>query len=172
MRARKTVGRTGSCGNSSNDTSRYKTFARNFIRKYKINVTSKYYSSWRRRVLSEQWGYSRPPRTTLSLFTPSYIFNFDESGLNYRCLSSYDRSASRDHRETASTSSKNRVTMALCVNADGSVKMKPLVIGTAKQHRCLPRNLSVPIYVDGIKKIFQSEKVFLSRFFNCPSHVF
>lgn len=61
------------------------------------------------------------------------ICNMDETGLCYRMSPSKTLAT---HQRKGAKKSKERVTLALCSNADGSDKMPPLVIGKSKNPRC------------------------------------
>jgi hypothetical protein len=64
------------------------------------------------------------------------VFNMDETGLNWRRTP--DRTLAT--AATAGTKrSKDRITVALTVNADGSEKLDPWVIGRSKNPRCFKR---------------------------------
>ena len=43
---------------------------------------------------------------------------------------------------------KQRITVALCANADGSHKLKPLVIGKSARPRCFPKTFDVQSVVN------------------------
>ncbi|UYV71339.1 TIGD4 [Cordylochernes scorpioides] len=63
------------------------------------------------------------------------IFNADETGLFWRLLP--DKTLHfKGETCTGGKASKERITILLCCNMDGSEKMQPLVIGKAKQPRC------------------------------------
>lgn len=62
-------------------------------------------------------------------------------GLFYRCLPnrSYGvdkRDARQNRRGTKAMKAKDRLTLVLCVNATGTIKIPPLLIGTAKKPHC------------------------------------
>ena len=69
----------------------------------------------------------------LSGISPHDIYNFDETGNNYRSLTI--RTLGSQPRQGLKIA-KDRVTVALCTNATGTHKLKPLVIGSAKRPRC------------------------------------
>ena len=71
-------------------------------------------------------------------YKPENIFNMDETGLLYRCLpnrsyvlkSDDERQIERGKKEMTA---KERLTLALCLNAKGTCKISPLLVGTSKQ---------------------------------------
>ena len=79
-----------------------------------------------------------------SSFAPCDIYNMDETGLFYR-LTPNSTLATGAVRGTKK--SKNRLTIALCANSDGSHKCKPLVIGKSKKPRCFARHFDPSVYV-------------------------
>ena len=92
-------------------------------------------------------------RTELAQYSINNIFNMDETGLFYRAIPnrSYLSSEGEDARQTGRGSktmkAKERLTVVLCVNATGSCKMTPVVIGSAKQPRCFKNTPScLPYY--------------------------
>jgi len=73
------------------------------------------------------------------------VFNIDETGLFYRLLP--DRSLTTSDSTKGIKKIKDRITVALCCNADGSEKIKPMVIGKSKNPRCF-KNFNVNLYVN------------------------
>ena len=61
------------------------------------------------------------------------IYNMDETGLFYRLEP--DRTLATQ-RLSGRKKNKERLSIALCVNSDGSHKLKPLIIGKYKKPRC------------------------------------
>ena len=78
-------------------------------------------------------------------FDPKNIFNVDETGLFFRMLP--DRSLTTTEFTKGTKKAKDRITVTLCCNADGSEKLKPLVIGKSLKPRCF-KNFHVELYVD------------------------
>ena len=62
------------------------------------------------------------------------VYNMDETGLFYRMLP--DRTLTTDSSVKGTKKAKTRITLALTANADGSDKLKPMVIGNAQKPRC------------------------------------
>ena len=90
-------------------------------------------------------------RTELAQYSISNIFNMDETGLFYRAIPNRRYLCEGDARQTGRGSkaikAKERLTVILCVNATGSCKMTPVVIGSAKQPRCFKKTPScLPYY--------------------------
>ena len=87
-------------------------------------------------------------RATLQSLLSNYelcnIYNMDETALFYR-LTPNSTLATAPVRGTKKN--KDRVTIALCANADGTHKLKPLVIGKAKRPRCFAKDFDPNIYV-------------------------
>ena len=93
-------------------------------------------------------------RTKLESFETECIINMDESALLYRCLPnrsyvSEGGDARQLGRGTKAMKAKDRLTMVLCVNATGSFKCAPLLIGTAKNPLCFRSGTPCPLpYID------------------------
>ena len=67
------------------------------------------------------------------------IYNMDETGLFYRLEP--DRTLATK-RLSGCKKNKERISIALCVNADGSHKLKPLIIGKYAKPRCF-KNINI-----------------------------
>ena len=74
---------------------------------------------------------------------PCDVYNMDETGLFY-CLTPNSTSATGSVRGTKKC--KDRLTITLCANADGSHKCKPLVIGKSKKPRCFGSHFDPSVY--------------------------
>ena len=74
-----------------------------------------------------------------------YSLNMDETGLFFRQLP--DKSLSTSDHTKGTKKSKGRLTVVLTCNADGSDKLRPLVIGKSKKPRCF-NNFNHKLYVD------------------------
>ena len=72
-------------------------------------------------------------RSLIEQYSPSDVFNFDETALFYDLPPSKTLSTVRNN---AKKRVKSRVTVALCCNASGSEKMEPMIIGKLKNPRC------------------------------------
>ncbi|XP_070378200.1 tigger transposable element-derived protein 6-like [Dermacentor albipictus] len=72
------------------------------------------------------------------------IYNADETGLFYEMLPSKTIEM-KGQRCYGGKHSKKRVTVLLCINADGSDKRPTLVIGKSARPRCFKGNRSLPI---------------------------
>ena len=84
-------------------------------------------------------------REAMSNYDLKDIFNVDETGLFYRILP--DRSLTTADATKGVKKSKDRITVALVCNADGSEKIKPFVIGKCLNPRCF-KNFNYNLYVD------------------------
>jgi transposase len=68
-----------------------------------------------------------------SSYPPERIYNMDETGLFYRLEP--DRTLATE-RLSGRKKNKERLSIALCANSDGSHKLDPLIIGKFKKPRC------------------------------------
>ena len=73
------------------------------------------------------------------------VYNLDETGLFFRMLP--DRSLTTADKTKGAKKPKDRISVMLCSNADGSDKLKPLIIGKAQNPRCF-KNFSPDLYCD------------------------
>jgi Tc5 transposase DNA-binding domain/DDE superfamily endonuclease len=80
----------------------------------------------------------------LKEFNLSDIYNMDETGLYFR--GSLARSISNKPMKGRKPE-KERITVMLCCNADGTDKRKPIVIGKSKSPRCF-KNFNVNLFVN------------------------
>jgi hypothetical protein len=72
-------------------------------------------------------------RSVVAKYEPSCVFNMDETGLYYRSLPQRSYiGPDEDPRAVRGVGvNKTRITLALCSNGTGSVKVKPFIIGSA-----------------------------------------
>ncbi|XP_014451818.1 tigger transposable element-derived protein 4 [Alligator mississippiensis] len=87
------------------------------------------------------------------------IYNADETGLFYKMLPNKTL-AFRDKRCIDGEHSKQRLTILLMANMDGSDKRKPLVIGKSKNPCCFKNVKSLPVYYTANKKAWMVGAVF------------
>ncbi|UYV67015.1 TIGD4 [Cordylochernes scorpioides] len=89
------------------------------------------------------------------------IFNADETGLFWRLLP--DKTLHfKGETCTGRKASKERITILLCCNMDGSEKMQPLVIGKAKQPRCFRGIKHLPVQYEANQKAWMTGLLFES----------
>lgn len=87
------------------------------------------------------------------------IFNADETGLFYNLLP--DRTLALQHEKChGGKRSKERLTVLLCANADGTEKLPPLVIGKFAKPRCFKNVKTLPTPYTSNKKAWVTTKVF------------
>ena len=94
------------------------------------------------------------------------VFNCDETGLNYRLLPEKTLAASFEKSADGRKKSKDRVTLNLCSNASGSIKLKLHLIGKAQKPRCfkLIKVDSFPVKYSGQKNAWMDSGIFLDWF--------
>ncbi|GFW05436.1 tigger transposable element-derived protein 6 [Trichonephila clavipes] len=92
-------------------------------------------------------------------FEPRNIFNTDETGLFFKCLpeKTFTFKKEKCHGEKHS---KERLTILLTVNMDGSEKITPLVIGKSAKPRCFNGINSFPIKYRSNKKAWMTTELF------------
>ena len=126
---------------------------RNNVRRYRIHGES---GSAPLATLPEE---REKLRQLLSRFSPEQIYNIDETGLYYRMAPNQTLSTKPVHGQKKD---KTRVTVLLGVNATGTDKLKPWVIGNAKRPRpLLHMNLErLPVHYCGNPKAWMNSAVF------------
>ena len=92
--------------------------------------------------IAEDWKQTNVT-TLIADYAPRDTFNADETGLFFNVLPS-KTFAFRGETCVGGKLSKNRLTVLLITNSDGSEKFPPLVIGKAQNPRCLKNFKSLP----------------------------
>ena len=116
------------------------------------------------------------------------IFNVDECGLFFRVLPDKTLTFKKE-KCVGGKKSKERLTILLGANMDGSEKLRPLVIGKFLKPRCFKNVKSLPLDYDANKKAWMNANIFektirrFDRHFlknkrkvvfivdNCPAHI-
>lgn len=98
-------------------------------------------------------------RQLLSRFPPEHIYNIDETGLYFRMAPNQTLSTKP---VLGQKKDKTRITVLLGVNATGTDKLRPWVIGNAKRPRPLLHvNLErLPVHYRGNPKVWMNSTVF------------
>lgn len=91
------------------------------------------------------------------------LYNADESGLFFRCLPDKGYVAACEKTAPGRKIRKERVTFMLCANAEGSHKLKPLVIGKAAKPRCF-LNFKNPLDYDYSANAWMTANIFKTWF--------
>ena len=94
-------------------------------------------------------------------YDPQDIYNADETGLFYRMTP--DKTLAFSGEECHGTKqNKDRLTVMLCSNMNGSEKLKPLVIGKSKNPRSFKNVRSLPVTYSANKKAWMVSEEFTS----------
>lgn len=88
-------------------------------------------------------------------YQPEDVYNADETGLFYQLLSNKTLSDKGDDC-AGSKQSKQRVTLLLGANMDGSDRLRPLLIGKFASPRCLKNVHSLPVTYKSSKKAWMT----------------
>lgn len=92
-------------------------------------------------------------------YDPKNIFNADETGLFYKCMP--DKTLTfKNEKCHGGKHSKQRITVFLCTNMDGSEKLEPLVIGKSRKPRCFKNVRSLPLNYTFNKKSWMTGNIF------------
>ncbi|GFT93233.1 tigger transposable element-derived protein 4 [Trichonephila clavipes] len=92
-------------------------------------------------------------------YEPRNIFNTDETGLFFKCLPE-KTFAFKKEKCHGGKHSKQRLTILLAVNMDGSEKITPLVIGKSAKPRCFKGMNSFPTKYRSNKKAWMTTELF------------
>lgn len=101
-------------------------------------------------------------------FTKNQIFNCDETGLNFRLLPDATLAGSFEKTASGRKKSKERVTLNLCSNASGTIKLPVHLIGKAKRPRCF-RNMDMkllPVKYTNQRNAWMTTDQFIEWFHN------
>ena len=96
------------------------------------------------------------------------IFNCDETGLNFRLLPQSTLASSFEKSAAGRKKSKERVTLNVCSNASGTIKLPIHLIGKAKRPRCFKgQNMDLlPVKYSGQTNAWMTCELFHSWFHN------
>lgn len=114
----------------------------------KADVNENVVKDWEEKLLSLIEGYS-----------PSNIYNADETGLFYD-LQPDKTLCYKNEKCFGGKKSKMRLTVLLAVNADGTDKLKPFVIGRAVKPRCFKNVKTLPTTYVANKKSWMTSSLF------------
>ncbi|GFY13006.1 tigger transposable element-derived protein 6 [Trichonephila clavipes] len=92
-------------------------------------------------------------------YEPRNIFNTDETGLFFKCLPEKTFTIKKEKCH-GGKHSKERLTILLTVNMDGSEKITPLVIGKSAKPRCFKGTNSFPTKYRSNKKSWMTTELF------------
>lgn len=95
--------------------------------------------------------------------TEQQMYNADESALYYRLLPKKTFVAANEKGAPGSKTAKERLTFMLCANADGSHKLKTLVIGKSKNPRCF-KGFNNPLLYSSSKSAWMTRHIFKEWF--------
>lgn len=97
--------------------------------------------------------------------TNEQIYNADESSLFYKMLPDKTYVAACEKTAPGGKIKKERVTFLLCANAEGTNKMKPLIIGKAAKPRCF-NGFDNPLEYDHSKNAWMTTNIFKKWFYD------
>ena len=94
-----------------------------------------------------------------SKYAASDIYNCDETGLDFRALPE-GTMCFRTEKLSGSKKAKQRLTVPLTANVDGSDEKKPLVIGKSAKPRCFRGVASLPVTYKANKNAWMTAAIF------------
>lgn len=89
----------------------------------------------------------------------SQIYNVDETGLFFRCLPDRTYVSALEKNAPGHKIQKDRISVLLGANSDGSHKLVPLVIGKAKKPRCF-KSFNNPLHYNFSKNAWMTSRIF------------
>ena len=92
-------------------------------------------------------------------YKPSDIFNADETGLFFKCLPNRSLMLSTETGH-GGKHSKERLSLLLGVNMDGTEKLPSLIIGKSKKPRCFAGVKSLPVEYTANRKAWMTNEIF------------
>lgn len=87
------------------------------------------------------------------------VFNADETGLFFKCLPAHTFSF-KGEKCHGGKNSKDRITLLLAVNMDGSEKLTPLLIGKFAKPRCFKNLKTLPMTYRSNRKAWMTSDLF------------
>lgn len=94
-----------------------------------------------------------------------FVYNADETGLNWRALPSRSLASRRENSAPGYKVSKDRVTVMVCANANGTHRLPLLLIGKSKNPRCF-KNVKIPLTYANQQKAWMNTDIFLAWYEN------
>lgn len=104
-------------------------------------------------------------KVTEMQLTNEQLYNADESGLFFRLLPDKTYVAACEKTAPGRKIRKERISFLLCSNAEGTNKVKPLVIGKSKKPRCFA-GFNNPLDYANSKKAWMTSNIFQHWFKN------
>jgi hypothetical protein len=106
----------------------------------------------------EKWKRDVLP-SLIENYQPKDVFNADETGLFFKCLP--DKTLTfKNEKCHGEKHSKERVTLLLGANMDGSEKLKIFLIGKSKQPRCFRNIRWLPLHYKANSKAWMTAQLF------------
>lgn len=95
----------------------------------------------------------------MAQYEENNVFNADEAGLFYKCLPGKTM-AFKDDKCLNGKNSKERITIMVGSNMNGTEKLTPFVIGKSKRPRCFKNIKSLPVDYNHNKKAWMTSFLF------------
>lgn len=108
--------------------------------------------------LTEEWVKEKWPKIREG-YADSEIYNADETGIFFKLLP--DKTLKfKGEKCTGGKLAKDRLTVLLCANMNGTDKRKPLVIGKSQKPRCFKNVKTLPVQYHANKKSWMTSSIF------------
>lgn len=112
-------------------------------------------------AVTNEWLKTKWPQIK-SGYADCDIFNADETALFYK-LTPDKTLKFRSEKCTGGKLSKDRVTVLVCANADGSEKKRLLIIGKSKKPRCFKDITALPVTYLANKNAWMTSEIFIGE---------
>ncbi|XP_050709471.1 tigger transposable element-derived protein 1-like [Eriocheir sinensis] len=101
-------------------------------------------------------------------FSPKQVFNIDETGLYWKKMPASTYIFTKERTAPGFKAAKDRLTLALGGNAEGDVKLKPLLVYSHENPRALKNTSkpSLPVYWKSSKKAWVTTSIFHDYIYN------
>ena len=99
-------------------------------------------------------------------YSQEFIYNADETGLFYRSMPKYSLCSNLETKAIGFKEHKDRITVMVCPNADGSHKIIPMVIEKYAKPRPLKDLNKFPVIYKSQKTSWMNMEIFEDWYFN------
>ncbi|XP_060577389.1 tigger transposable element-derived protein 4-like [Ruditapes philippinarum] len=109
---------------------------------------------------TENWMQSKLP-SLIKDYEPKNVYNIDETGVFYKMTPNKTLEV-KGTKCFGGKQSKDRITVLIGANMDGSDKLKLLIIGKFKNPRCFKNVKSLPVDYEANRRAWMNSEIFIS----------
>ncbi|XP_053969096.1 jerky protein homolog-like [Anastrepha ludens] len=103
-------------------------------------------------------------KTKIENYDPEFVFNADETGLNWKALPRKTLASKRETSAPGHKVSKDRVTVLTCANSTGNHRLPLLLIGKSKNPRAFKNVKKLPVVYKNQNKAWMTSALFTEWF--------